>query len=122
MPIADYPSSGFPSGVFSKRAIDLLRDRLLAQGDLHPLKMGDGTDYSLFDCWTRITSSSFVSSGVCDGGIIKSMTVPAGTELPDLFMLNKSARLIVDEAFKELVESADLTGMVFSPVEIIYSD
>ncbi len=122
LPIADHPCSGFPGGAFSKQGVDVLGERLNAHGDLHPLKMDDESEYYLFDCWSFVICKSFTSSGACNGGVIKSIVVQQGTELPDVFMIKKSPWLIVDEVFKELAESNNLTGMVFSPVEIIFSD
>ncbi len=122
MPIADYPCSGVPGGVFSKRAVDVLRDRLSVHGDLHPLQMESGESYYLFDCWADIDCNGFVASSAIDGGVIKSIAFSSTTILPDLFMIKGSPYTVVDESFKELVESNGLTGMVFSPVEIIFSD
>ncbi len=116
MPFADCPDWV----AFSQRAIDVLRERLTPYGDLHPLIMESGEDYYFFDCWADITCNRFVASSPFDGGVIKSITLSSGTILPDLFMIEGSPYPVVDESFKQLVESAGLTGMVFSPVEIVF--
>ncbi len=118
MPIADCPDWV----AFSQRAIDVLRERLAPYGDLHPLIMESGEDYYFFDCWADIACNGFVASSAIDGGVIISITFSSGTILPDLFMIKGSPYPVVDESFKELVESSGLTGMVFSPVEIIFAD
>ncbi len=122
IPIADHPCSGTPAGVFSKRAIDALHDQLTTHGDLHSLKMDDCEGYYLFDCWSFVACNDFVSSGACDGGVIKKITVSSAITLPCVFMLENAPGLVVSDQFKQLVESNNLTGMVFSPVEIIFTD
>jgi len=110
MPIADFPSGGGPGGIFSRKAVNALIQWLDNAGDLHSLIMDEKDQYFLFDCWVYISIISMENG---------SITINAGTALPDLFRDSARPGLFVNESFKQSAESAGLTGMVFSPVDVV---
>ena len=110
MPITDYPYTGWPGGIFSQKAIDILGCYLETEGDLHPVIMTDLSTYYLFDCWSRIALADYDET---------SITISTNIQLPVVFNAHHITELFVSEDVKRLCEQSGLTGMVFSPVKVI---
>ncbi len=122
LPLADHPSSSNPFGVFSKKAVDALGAELEKHGDLYHLDISSGEDYFLYDCWSFVHYNEISTRKTHDGKSIKVIEIADTNNIPSVFSGDKWPGLIVTDAFKQIAESTGLTGMVFSPVEIIVTD
>lgn len=118
LPIADMPSSPNSFGIFSEKAVNVLRVLLEKHGDIHPLIMESGERYFLFDCWSFVQFESILIANIEGIGNIKGFDVASDIILPDVFSNKKWPGLIVNEQFKSLAEDAGLSGAIFSPVTI----
>lgn len=118
--IADYPSSGEPGGIFSAKAVGVLRDLLEPSGDIHRLMFeGNEADYFLFDCWSKLQATPNQEFNMLQPGSLKSISVRSDTALPDICIVDRLPGLIVSERFKLRAEAAGLTGMQFLELAVI---
>lgn len=118
--IADFPSCGEPGGIYSAKAIEVLKKMLEANGDIHPLAFeGNEADYFLFDCWSKLDGTPNLEFNMFQPASLKSISINGDTVLPDICIVDRLPGLIVSEQFKAAAEAAGLTGMVFSEVEVI---
>jgi len=118
LPVADFPSSSNPFGIFSCKAVDALRDLLEKFGDLHPIIMTTGEAYFLYDCWSFVDYEYATPVNASAGTLIRCIDLDGSLVLPEVFCGSKWPGLIVAEQFKQTAEDAGLTGMVFAPIQI----
>lgn len=117
--IADFPSSGEPGGIYSVKAVNVLRDLLEPSGDLHRLMFeGNEAEYFLFDCWSKLQATPNSEFNMFRLGSLKSIAVKSDAVLSDICSVDGLPGLVVSERFKLTAEAAGLTGMQFYEIEI----
>lgn len=120
-PIADFPASTEPGGIYSARAVDALRGFLEPNGDIHALEFVDPViRYFLFDCWSDVVVMPNTGYNLFHPESLKSIAVNPETPMPDIFNTDNISGLLVSERFKAAAETAGLTGMVFTEVTVIH--
>lgn len=109
--IADFPGTTELHAVFSRRAVEALRDMLEPSGDFYELVFAeDSIEYWLYRSWSEL---DVVESRDTDSYRLRNASFKAGV-LPDVFTIPEEAQsLFVSERFKERVEKSHLTGMRF---------
>lgn len=121
-PIADYPVTADPLGIWSIRATSVLGEFLKKSGDLHPVLLeGEPNRYELFDCWRRIDMTPNAGFSTFGGEPLRSIAVKPEIVLPDIFLASISIGLMVSERFKMAAETAGLTGMAYAEVDVLRS-
>ena len=121
-PIADFPVTSDPLGIWSVRATSVLGELLGKCGDLHPVLVERQPDrYEMFDCWQRVDATPNAGFSAFSGEPLRSLSVKAEVVLPDIFLVSISIGLMVSDRFKTTAEKAELTGMAFAEVDVLRS-
>lgn len=121
-PIADFPFTSDPLGIWSVRATTVLGEFLRKNGDLHPILLeSQANRYELFDCWQRIDASPNAGFSAFVGEPLRSITINPEIILPDMFLVSLSIGLIVSERFKMAAEKTGLTGLAYAEVDVLRS-
>ncbi|MHB8409978.1 MAG: hypothetical protein ACYDHY_18155 [Acidiferrobacterales bacterium] len=117
LPWADYADANFGDAVFSRKAVEVLRDLLEGPGDIYPLKFAHRKpEYLMYLHWTRIDALDMDIPDLACGHVSTPVPFKPGVTLPAIFMVMQENALWVTEDFKRRAEEAGLTGFDFQYV------
>ncbi len=120
--VSDHPDGAVPGEIFSQKSMDTLMNLVdIERGDIYDLGHGKSNDkdvhYWLYILWNRINVVDMPIPAVVVGQLQSPVSFKKDIgKLPHIFKSYHENRAWVTEDFKAAVESAGLTGFMFTPI------